>query len=82
MHLDNRTPIWQGDTATTDLSLIHISEPLIAEIQLPNRVPGFDRNCFAQELHRVKARHLAQLLHGGVVHHGRFVVIHFLELLP
>ena len=23
-----------------------------------------------------------QLLPGGVVHHGRFVVIHFLELLP
>ena len=57
-------------------------EPLIAEIQLPDRVPGFDGDRFAQELHRVKARHLAQLLHGGVVHHGGFVVIHFLELLP
>ena len=57
-------------------------EPLIAEIQLPDRMPGFDGDRFAQELHRVKARHLAQLLHGGVVHHGRFVVIHFLELLP
>ena len=57
-------------------------EPLIAKIQLPDRVPGFYGNGLAQELHRVKARHLAQLLHGGIVHHGRFVVIHFLELLP
>ena len=71
--LQKHSPVRAGQTEP---------EPLIAEIQLPDRVPGFDGDRFAQELHRVKARHLAQLLHGGVVHHSGFVVIHFLELLP
>ena len=71
--LQEHSPVRAGQTEP---------EPLIAEIQLPDRMPGFDGDRFAQELHRVKARHLAQLLHGGVVHHSGFVVIHFLELLP
>ena len=71
--LQEHSPVRAGQTEP---------EPLIAEIQLPDRMPGFDGDRFAQEFHRVKARHLAQLLHGGVVHHSGFVVIHFLELLP
>ena len=70
--LQEHSPVRAGQTEP---------EPLIAKIQFPDRVPGFDGDRFAQELHRVKARHLAQLLHGGVVHHGGFVVIHFLEPL-